>query len=77
MDDQSTLNTVVTSLYRYAYFMTQNQDLSERIVFLVLVRARMMLSLLNNKSFRAVHLESSFGVSMSANPFRELSPIST
>jgi DNA-directed RNA polymerase specialized sigma24 family protein len=44
MDDKSTLNTVGASLYRYVYFMTQNQDLSESMVCLVQERARMMLS---------------------------------
>ncbi len=44
MDDKPALNSIGAALYRYAYFMTQSQDLSESIVCLVLDRARMMLS---------------------------------
>lgn len=44
MNDKPALNSVAAALYRYAYFMTQSQDLSESMVFLVQDRARMMLS---------------------------------
>lgn len=44
MDDKSVLNSVDASLYRYAYFMTQSQDLSESMVCLVQERTNQMLS---------------------------------
>lgn len=44
MDDKPALNSIGAALYRYAYFMTQSQDLSESMVCLVQERARVMLS---------------------------------
>lgn len=44
MGDKPALNSIGSALYRYAYFMTQSQDLSKSMVFLVQDRARMMLS---------------------------------
>lgn len=44
MDDKSALNSIGSALYRYAYFMTQSQDLSGSMVCLVQERVRMMSS---------------------------------
>ena len=44
MDDKTALNLIGAALYRYAYFLTQNQDLSKSMVFLVQERAILMLS---------------------------------